>query len=413
MGRKSAPRTVAQWRVSRVYWLSILGLLIWTLFAASGRIPGLPEIQTGAFLFILLLATINLSCRSWERNKRTKPPDTQRQRSWGWLFLAVDLILIIAGLRVTGGTESPLWVVLFLVGVSETILTTSGEAHLILAFGIIALVLGTFPIPANLIDSRYLLEIVWRGGMLYAVSSVTRRLRENSDEDKRENATLRAELALAEERARLSREIHDGVGNSLAAAVLRLEVAARTLAKDRNSEPPPEILREEARVLREAMTAVRDWTFFTRPWSTGSDEASCPHSLTLSTEVDRIARRTGLPMTVEGATEIDQTTPSVRLTILRIIQEALTNAAKHAKNATKVELTLHGDGSWLTLTISDDGAGFDVESAGTGIGLTSMRERAEGIGGSFLVRSSPETGTVITVTLPTEGVGGGRWAVRA
>lgn len=106
-------------------------------------------------------------------------------------------------------------------------------------------------------------------------------------------------------------------------------------------------------------------------------------------------------MVIEGAAEIDNLNPAVCLTALRIAQEALTNAAKHAQNATKATVHLKREGSWLTLTISDDGMGFEVGAAGTGIGLVSMRERAEDIGGTFSVVSSPGGGVIVTATLPT------------
>ncbi|GAB4453760.1 MAG: hypothetical protein OHK0029_07160 [Armatimonadaceae bacterium] len=404
------PRRIAYWRVNRVYWLSILGIVLWTIFAASGKIPGTPPIDLKPFLVVLILACTNLGLRSYERFRREQDSIMVQRHLYGWIFVTVDLVLIAAGLRFTGGLESPLWVVLFLVGVSETILTTWGEAHVILGFGIAALLFGTFPFPPTSVDSGYFLEIALRGGLFYAVSSVTRRLRENSDTDKREVASLRAELTLAEERTRLSREVHDGVGNSLAAAVLRLEVAARTLEKQVGSNngsngskggagsDAVHILRDEAQALRDAMTSVRDWTFFTRPWGS---EPGATAGASFEAEVDRLSRRTGLPMQVQGAAELDALSPAARMTVLRIAQEALINAAKHAATATTARITLTRQGACLTLQIEDDGAGFDPAQAGAGIGLSSMRERAEGIGGTFTLHSAPGQGTHLVVTLPT------------
>jgi signal transduction histidine kinase len=392
-------RQGAHWRVSLVYWLTIIGIFVWTLFAASGRVPGTPPVALPSFLLVLVFAAINLGFRSVERVQRKRRPNSQRQATFGWIFVSVELVLIAAGLRLTGGIESPLWVVLFLVGVSETILTTSGEAHLILAFGIAALLFGTFPIPPAAVTSGYFLEIALRGGIFYAVSSVTRHLREINDADKREVAALRAELALAEQRTQLSREIHDGVGNSLAAAVLRLEVTARTLEKQEPENATVEILREEAKSLRETMNSVRDWTYFTRPWS-GSDTGSLPPSVSFVGEVERLSRRTGLIMRVEGAENLDLLPPSARLTALRITQEALTNAAKHATGATKATVLFRRTKAGISLQITDDGAGFDTKEQGTGVGLSSMRERAEGIGGSFTIESAPGQGTRVLTTLP-------------
>jgi signal transduction histidine kinase len=393
------------WRVSIVYWLSIAGIGLWTACAASGRIPGTPAIQIKPFLFILLAATVNLGIRSYERVRRELNPHPVRSLILGWVFVTVDMMLVTLGLRFTGGLASPLWVVMFLIGVAETLLTTTWEANLIRGAGVLALILGTLPStpPADSnFWSYYWLEIALRSGLFFAVASVTRRLREQNDEKERENASLRAELSLAEERSKLSREVHDGVGNSLAATVLRLEVAARTAEKARKDEESAAMFRDEANALREAMTAVRDWTFFTRPWSVGDEKRHLAPSASLTTEVDRLARRTGLPMHVEGAEELDHLSPVARLTALRIVQEALTNAAKHASGATRAEVSLKRDGTTFLLSIADDGAGFDPtgEHIGAGIGMSSMRERAEGVGGSLTVDSSPGLGTTLTARLP-------------
>jgi signal transduction histidine kinase len=396
------PKTAAQWRVSRVYWLAVAGLVVWTALVASGRVPGTPKIDIIPFSLILVLGAVNLACRSYERMKR-KAGREDRHNAIGWVFVVVDFLLISLGLRFTGGLESPLWVLLFLVGVAETILTAPGEAHLIMAFGALALLCGTLPVPLSLVNGGYFLEIALRTGLFYAVSSVTRRLRENNDADKREVATLRAELSLAEERARLSRDIHDGVGNSLAAAVLRLELAARTLEKQKTGADAPTtvaMLKDEAAALREAMTAVRDWTFFNRPWQPTGSESLRPLSETFAAEVERLSRRTNLPMSVEGAEELDRLNPTTRLTALRVTQEALTNAAKHAGSASGVRVTLRREGNHLILTVEDDGPGFDAEGCGPGVGLASMRERAEGVGGTFVVESAPGRGTRVTARLP-------------
>jgi signal transduction histidine kinase len=396
-------RTRSQWRISVVYWLSLLGIGIWTAAAASGRVASTPTIQPGPFFVVLLLAAANLAFRSWERVRRDRTPDHRPSVGLGWLFVTVDLILITAGLRVTGGIASPLWVVIFLVGVAETILANPADAHLIQYGTIFALIVGTLPQPAASADAGYFLETFVRVGCFLAVSSVTRRLRENNDLQERENASLRAELALADQRSQLSREVHDGVGNSLAASVLRLEVAARTLEKDRPGDGSVALLREEAQALREAMSSVRDWTYFTRPWSFGGGgSADQAPSASLVSEIERLSRRTGLPMTVTGAEVLDHLPAASRLAVLRIVQEALTNAAKHAHGAARAETVIERDGAWVLLQVADDGAGFAPEGAGTGVGLASMRERAEGAGGSFAWSSAPGLGTTLTARLPAE-----------
>jgi signal transduction histidine kinase len=86
--------------------------------------------------------------------------------------------------------------------------------------------------------------------------------------------------------------------------------------------------------------------------------------------------------------------------VFRVVQEALQNAIKHG-HARTISMHLKGSPSTLALTIVDDGAGFDVESVwGKGLGLVSMTERLESIGGIFAVHSSPGAGTCVEVNAP-------------
>lgn len=385
-------------RINVMYWLTVAGILVWGIFAASGMVPGVVRIQPLPFFIVVGLAAVNLFFRTMEYVRRQHLGGIRRSAKYGGLFVTVDLILVIAGLRYSGGIDSPLWVALFLVGLAETVLASPNESRLIRYVTVLALILGTMPYPASSVTGAYFLEIGVRIGAFLAVQSVVRRLREGHDAQETENATLRAELALAQERSYLSREIHDGVGNSLAASVLRLEVAARVLDKrgGDDGETAP-LLRDEAQALREAMSAVRDWTFFARPWAL--PEGVAP-SAVLIAEVERLSRRTHLPITIDGATELDALPPALCLSIVRIAQEALTNAAKHADGATKAQVRLTRDLDAVTLTIADDGAGFDSETCPPGVGMASMQERTKGGGGAFRADSSPGLGTTVTVRFP-------------
>jgi signal transduction histidine kinase len=379
--------------VNRIYWLVVLYAGVWISLRASG-VGGPPlsrPAQVGIAL-IFLVAVVNLFLRTRSAVLRGGYGSAHPTKI-GWLFTTIDLAAITAGLRLTGGADSGLWPVLIVVVVAETVLERTPETWAVRSGAAFALLLATVPWPLDSAPWQpWLLDLTTRLFFLFVISSVTRRLRENSDREKAELAALRAELALSNQRGTLSREVHDGVGNSLAATVLRLELAAR-LAEKRGDEETCVLLRDEAQALRQAMTAVRDWTFFTRPWSPGA----------LVQEVERLSRRTGLAMSVEGAELLDAlpTNTTLGLTAVRIVQEALTNAAKHAAGAThvRVRLAQDGGGGWLTLTIADDGSGLS-EDAGAGIGMTSMRERAEGAGGALRVESAPGAGVSVIARLP-------------
>ena len=98
--------------------------------------------------------------------------------------------------------------------------------------------------------------------------------------------------------------------------------------------------------------------------------------------------------------------PDLTLSMYRIAQEALQNAVKHSK-AHRVSVDLRGDSDAVALTIVDDGVGFDVDGAwGRGLGLISVHERIEAIGGTFQIHSSPGAGTRVAVRAPTNHVDG-------
>lgn len=316
-----------------------------------------------------------------------------------WLHTGIDLALVAATVRVTGGMNSGIWPLFFVLAVAESVLDTIREARWVRMGVCIALVVATVPFP--LVGGTWVLELITRLVFLVAVSTAAQRLRQNADREKSEIASLRAEMGLLEERSNLSREVHDGVGNALAASVLRLEVTARVLAKqsDANAETPA-LLREEAQALRDAMNGVRDWTFFKKPWSASGDEPSGVGER-LVAEVERLSRRTNIPMHVHGADTLTHLrNGAARLAVLRIVQEALTNAAKYATGATEVTVTFERDGDRLLLIVQDNGAGFDAATAPAGVGMTSMRERAAGLGGSLTVESTPGEGTTVSARLP-------------
>ena len=405
-GPRDVPFARSLWHINGVYWFIVAYCGLWILLRSYGfGGPPLPPVSRVAVGVVLALAAVNLYLRTKSVFKRGGYGHLHPDR-YGWIFTVLDLSVVAAGLRLTGGIDSGLWPVLFVIVAAETVLEKPREAALVQIGSALALAAAVVPFP--LYFGPWALELATRFVFLLAVSLVTRRLRENADREKAEVAALRAELTLSEERSKLSREVHDGVGNALAASVLRLEVSARTIEKqaaaaataEKPGEPPVALLRDEAQALREAMNSVRDWTYFNKPWSVeGAADTAVP-SARLRAEVERLSRRTGLPITIDGESEMDGLSVPSRLALLRIVQEALTNAAKYAEGATRAEVHLRREGRWLALTVADDGCGFDPKVTGTGLGMSSMRERAEGIGGALLVDSTPGLGTTVAARLP-------------
>jgi len=397
----SDPAGRAVWRVSQIYWAIILYSGIWIMLRTYG-IGGPPfHYSVSATLTALFaLAALHLYIRS-ALTVRRGGYGVEHHQILSWIHTVIDLALIAATVRVTGGIESGIWPLFFVVVVAESVLEPIREARWVRIGVGVAMVAATVPFPP--VYGPWILELVTRLVFLLAVSTVAQRLRQNSEREKAEIASLRAEMALLAERSNLSREVHDGVGNALAASVLRLEVTARTLDKKRGDPDmdAPALFREEAQALRDAMNGVRDWTFFHKPWNLASGENALSPAERLTAEVERLSRRTNLPMQVIGAEEMDQLrSETTQLAVLRIVQEALTNAAKYATGATLATVTLSREDGNFLLAIVDNGIGFDTTNAAVGVGMSSMRERAAGMSGKLTVESAIGHGTTITARLP-------------
>jgi len=195
------------------------------------------------------------------------------------------------------------------------------------------------------------------------------------------------------ERTRLSREVHDTMLQSLVGLALQVQAIARQCG--------PHALEQQSRLvalrrqveqyIREARQAILD---LRSPMLEVGD---------LATALTEIGRRIGGPARVDvSAAPIDALAPATEGELLRIGQEAITNAARHA-GATSIRVDLRQESDHVLLRVADDGQGFDVNamlSSATGhYGLTGMRERAARVGGSLTVRSS-SGGTQVEAIVP-------------
>jgi signal transduction histidine kinase len=210
-----------------------------------------------------------------------------------------------------------------------------------------------------------------------------------------ENARLNErsrELSTIEERKRLARELHDSVTQTLFSIGLTAEAAAELVDSD------PDRARAQLGHLqdltRAAMTEMRSLIFELRPAELETDGLAA--ALRKHVEVLQRLYEQDIELSVDG----DRRLPSdVEKGLFRIAQEALGNALRHS-GARHVELSIVERESRVTVSVTDDGEGFDPAEAATRsrrLGLTSMRERAEALGGVLAIQSAPGTGTTITV----------------
>jgi PAS domain S-box-containing protein len=201
------------------------------------------------------------------------------------------------------------------------------------------------------------------------------------------------QVAVLEERQRLSRELHDSVSQALYSIVLGTKTARALLDRDpsRLADPLEFVLSQAERGLAE----MRALIFELRPEALEQDGLVTA----LERQADLIRTRHMVAIELELCAEPDVPVP-LKEALYRITQEALHNTVKHAQ-AQHVGLSLANEGNELTLVIRDDGAGFDASGEFPGhYGLRSMQERAAGLGGSTRIHSAPGAGTTVHVAVP-------------
>jgi len=211
-------------------------------------------------------------------------------------------------------------------------------------------------------------------------------------EAERRRAGSAALAAQEEERARVARDLHDEVNQSLTGLLLRLE-AAREAAP---AELEPELAETKAlanRAMQELLSLARQL----RP--TALDDLGL--AAAVAGQVEQLGRgEIEAELRVEG--DFSDLSDDAQLVVYRVAQEALTNAARHS-GAARAEVTLRRreDGG-VELAVADDGRGFAFEESERGLGLGGMRERALLIGGELTIESRPGAGTTVRLTVPGE-----------
>jgi signal transduction histidine kinase len=198
--------------------------------------------------------------------------------------------------------------------------------------------------------------------------------------------------AREEERRRLRRDLHDGLGPALASVTLMADAARNLLALDPDASA--DLLLKLKVETRAATAEIRRVVYALRP--PALDELGLVSALR---EQAAQYGHGGVHMVVEAPEPFPPLPAAVEVATYRIAQEAMTNVLRHARARTCVVRLAIDEG--VRLEIADDGRGLD--GARTGMGLTSMRERAEELGGWCVVKSLPEGGTCVQAQVPLAG----------
>ncbi len=203
------------------------------------------------------------------------------------------------------------------------------------------------------------------------------------------------EAAAQQERHRLARELHDSIKQQIFVVQTAAATAqARFGADETGTRAAIDQVRSAAREAMAEMEALLDSLRAAPLTVAGLVDA-------LKQQCEALAIRTGAEVQFRpGALPVDEALPpGSAQAVYRVAQEALANAGRHAR-ARRVEVVLERMGDDLLLRISDDGAGFDVNSAPRGMGLSNMRARAEELGGAVELSSAPGRGTVVELRIP-------------
>lgn len=312
-----------------------------------------------------------------------------------YITLCLDLsilVVLIAKPQVGGGLQSPLLATQLLFTMLFAILFPKPLAIIppLLALPITTRLDQLLDRPPSATET---LTLLWYLGLNVIVVYVIVYLDQREVASHREVVGLQADLkdlAVVEERNRLAREIHDGLGASLSALIIQSEyllsltkdddLRAEILDLKASAEQSIEELRRSLRMMREDFDLV-----------TGLEEYS-----------RNFAERTQLKVKFErtGAPPSHKLPPDLLLAIFRVLQECLSNAVRHA-GAAQVDVRLGFEAGRVLLAVNDDGRGFDPRVSKPGhYGLSNMKERAMKLGGELVIESRSGQGTRILLSLP-------------
>lgn len=385
-------------------WISLVMLAASTVFSMLE--PGHSRSER------LIILGLVVAAATWIVGMHVIPSQTQRERGWhAAAFLAVLLtlasvlmsrdvvffIFAIAGFM----HASPLRPLpLVFVGTGATSFTilyftwggipsNAGEAVAFLA----VLVIQTFLIGFGVAGGEKMTQLGEERRQTVARLEAT--LAEN-EALHAQLVTQAREAGVRDERQRMAREIHDTLAQGLTGVITQLEAADQRLddptALSTHLKRASELARTSLTEARRSVQALGPGALEQGRLPDALDDLARQWSETSGVRAD--ASTTGASANLPAAVEVE---------LLRIAQEALANAAKHA-DATRVGITLSCWDDAVTLDVRDDGRGFDPDGPrdGDGFGLTGMGQRMTPLGGTLVVESEPGGGTVVSATVPLD-----------
>ena len=255
--------------------------------------------------------------------------------------------------------------------------------------------------PGQVVFIPLLFGIAWLAGFaLNARAEQADAAEARAAQAERERETA-ARIAVAEERARIARELHDIVAHAVSVMVLQVGAVRHKLSEDLSDES--DALRGVEGAGRTALAEMRRLLAAMRDDGDDLELGPQPGLDSVGSLVAEVARA-GLPVALHVEGEAAPLPRAIELSAYRIVQEALTNALKHA-HAHRADVTLRYGPDDLRIEVRDDGSGGGATSNGPGYGLVGVRERVKIYGGTMTAGAAPEGGFVLDATLPLRGDG--------
>lgn len=375
-------------RVAQHVWLMVAFVIIWYHFSYVRPNLYHPDWQIYT-LYLVAVAGTAFRYLTGIRHGREK-----------WhrlLFDGLSILLIALGVNLTGGIKSDLWLVYFIFIIAETLAASARGVLLTDTFAIGSYVLATFP---RTVDQQYAEILITRIFFLVVVASIARTLAREERIRQQDLGALREALSVSEERRRLARDLHDGLGHILTRVILSLEVGRRQIATDPNAAA--ECVEQQATALRAAMEEMRQIVATLR-----TDTASLNLQSVIRSMAAQLAETGELHVEVHAPDAPLPLSAHRQYHLSRVVQEALTNCLRHSgAGHARVEVEVQENpvqGRKVVAVVEDKGQGFDAQSLnGSGHGLKGMQERLTPYGGQVSIEAAPGQGTRVTAEVPAD-----------
>ena len=354
--------------------------------ARVARFPLLSYISLGSFL-IYSLVILYFTVRARADSKKI-----------GLATTCLDLIWVSLIVFSTGGSATPFFVYYFfpVITASSRYGIKGGLSAAIAGVALYGFIRFDFDWDDSLGIDRFIVRSVYLVVLAYIFGFL-------SEFEKRQNQKLLAlsktagEVATLEERRRIMQQLHDGLLQSLATHILRLETCRKYLIES------PEQLEQELRSMeddsRSSMKVIRQFL-------AGKEIQPFPPGMLLEKLKDDLKfmrDRLGLRVILEAEPEDLNIPDEIERELYYVLREGLMNVTRHS-HASQAEIFLKQNGTEVHGTLSDDGVGFEAAAAtnGSGLGLNTMKERIKKLGGEFFIDPAPGKGTKISFVLPLQ-----------